>query len=329
MKALLRSVLAAVATAALALPLAVLAAGPADGYPNRAVKLVIPYTPGAHADLLARTLAQKLSEMWKQPVVVDNRPGGGGSIGTGIGARSAPDGYTLIMSALGQLVVYPAMQKTPPYDLLTDFEPVVGLVRTPWVLYVNNEVPASNLKEFIAYAKTKSEGLNGATTGIGTTQHLANVLLMKQAGFKAENIHYAGSAGALLDLMANRNQFLFDSLLTRKYVTEGKLKAIGISSLQRSPYAPDLPTLNEEGLTGFDVSVWFGLLFPAKTPADIVAKVNADVRTAMATKEVQDKLAVANFEYIYNMTPAEFSAMTRRERQRWTKVVQEAGIKSE
>jgi tripartite-type tricarboxylate transporter receptor subunit TctC len=326
MKAFLRGVLAGVVTAALALPLAAVAA---DGYPNRLVKLVIPYTPGAHADLLARTLAQKLSEMWKQPVIVDNRPGGGGSIGTAIGARSAPDGYTLIMSALGQLVIFPAMQKTPPYDLLTDFEPVVPLVRTPWVLYINNEVPATNLKEFIAYAKSKPDGLNGATTGVGTTQHLANVLLMKQAGFKAENVHYAGSAGALQDLMANRDQFLFDSLLTRKYVTEGRLKAIGISSLQRSPYAPELPTLNESGLPGFDVSVWFGLLFPAKTPADIVTKVNADVRTAMSSKEVQDHLAVANFEYIYNMSPAEFTTMARREHERWTKVVHESGIKSE
>ena len=150
MKAFLRGVLVSVATAALALPLATLAAGPADGYPNRLVKLVIPYTPGAHADLLARTLAQKLSELWKQTVIVENRPGGGGSIGTSIGAKSAPDGYTLTMSALGQLVVFPAMQKSPPYDLMTDFEHVVPLVRTPWVLYINNEVPAKNLKEFIA-----------------------------------------------------------------------------------------------------------------------------------------------------------------------------------
>ena len=328
MKSLFRRVATSVAAFALALPVACSAAG-VEGYPNRPVKLVIPYTPGAHADLLARTVAQKLAEIWKQPVIVENRPGGGGSIGTSIGAKAAPDGYTMLMSALGQLVIFPAMQDVPPYNITTDFEPIVPLVRTPWVVYVNNDVPATNLKEFIAYAKSRPEGLNGATTGVGTTQHLANGLLMQQAGFKAENVHYAGSAPAIQDLMAGRDQFLFDTLLTLKYVADGRLRALAVSSLERSPFAPDLPTLNESGLPGFDVAVWFGLFFPAKTPADIVAKVNADVRTAMASKEVKDRLAIANFEYIYETSPAEFRAMAKREHDRWTKVVHDLGIKYE
>jgi len=308
---------------------AVATAAPVDGYPNRTVKLVIPYTTGAHADLLARTLAQKLSEMWKQPVVVDNKPGGGGSIGTLAGARAAPDGYTLLMSALGQLVIFPAMQKVPPYDVVTDFEHVVPLIRTPWVLYINNNLPVNNVKEFISYAKSKPIGMNGATTGIGTTQHLANVLFAKAGGFKSEDIHYAGSAPALQDLIAGRDDFMFDSLLTRKYVADGRLKALAVSSAQRSPYAPELPTMIESGLPGFDVSVWFAILAPSKTPSDIVAKVNADIRQAMSSKDVQDRLSAASFEYIYNSSPSEFSTMVKREHERWTKVVREAGIKSE
>ena len=221
------------------------------------------------------------------------------------------------------------MQKIPPYDVVADFEHVVPLIRTPWVLYINNNIPANNVKEFIAYAKSKPNGMNGATTGIGTTQHLANVMLAKAGGFKSEDIHYAGSAPALQDLMAGRDDFMFDSLLTRKYVADGRLKALAVSSAQRSPYAPELPTLIESGLPGFDVSVWFAILAPAKTPADIVTKVNADIRQAMSSKDVQDRLSVASFEYIYNTSPSDFSTMVKREHERWTKVVREAGIKSE
>ncbi|MFM9991966.1 MAG: Bug family tripartite tricarboxylate transporter substrate binding protein, partial [Burkholderiaceae bacterium] len=228
-----------------------------------------------------------------------------------------------------QLVIFPAMQKVPPYDVVTDFEHVVPLIRTPWVLYINNNLPVNNVKEFIAYAKSKPIGMNGATTGIGTTQHLANVLFAKAGSFKSENIHYAGSAPALQDLIAGRDDFMFDSLLTRKYVADGRLKALAVSSAQRSPYAPELPTMIESGLPGFDVSVWFAILAPSKTPSDIVAKVNADIRQAMSSKDVQDRLSAASFEYIYNTSPSEFTSMVKREHERWSKVVREAGIKSE
>ncbi len=300
-----------------------------QAWPTKPVKLLIPYTPGAHADLLARTLAQKLSEEWGQPVIVENRPGGGGTIGTLAGSRAAPDGYTLLMTALGQLVIYPSMLANPPSHAVTDFEPVVPLVRTPWVLYVNKDVPAANVTEFIAYAKSKPGALNGATPGVGTTNHLANVLFMNAAGFKAENVHYTGSAQAVQDLIAGRNQFMFDSLLTLRFVQDGQLRALAVTSAKRSPHAPELPTLMESGLKDFDVTVWFGLFLPPKTPANIIAKVNADVQKAMGSKEVQDRLAIAKFEYIYQATPADFRAMVKQDSDRWSRVVRDTGIKVE
>ncbi|MGE0796911.1 MAG: Bug family tripartite tricarboxylate transporter substrate binding protein [Lautropia sp.] len=299
----------------------------AAGYPNRTVRLVIPYATGAHADLLARTVAQKLSEAWQQQVVVENRPGGGGTIGTSLGAHATPDGYTLLMSALGQLVIYPSMQTNPPYNVLTDFAPVVPLVRTPWVLYTNKEVPAKDARGLLDYARSRPGGLNGATPGIGTTNHLANALLVKATGIQAESVHYPGSAQAIQDLIANRTQFMFDSLLSLRFVADGKLNALAVTGAKRSPYAPELPTMIESGVPDFDVSVWFGLFFPPKTPPAIVDKVNADVRRLMAMKDTQDRLSVAKFEYIHDATPVQFSEMIRQDHARWSKVVKDLGLK--
>ena len=301
----------------------------AQGYPNRTVRLVIPYTPGAHADLLARTVAQKLSEAWKQQVIVENKPGGGGTIGTAIGSHATPDGYTLLMSALGQMVIYPSMLTSPPYNALTDFTPVVPLVRTPWVLYTNKDLPVKDAREFLAYAKSKPGALNGATPGVGTTNHLANSLLMKTTGIQAENIHYAGSALAIQDMIAGRVQFMFDSLLSLRYVADDKLKALAVTGAKRSPYAPDLPTMIESGVPGFDVTVWFGLFFPPRTPPEIVAKVNADVRKLMSMKDTQERLSVAKFEYIHDASPAQFSEMVKSDHARWGNVVRDLGMKLE
>jgi len=319
-----------IAIAALAMTwLGAVSPAAAQPYPNKPVKLVIPYTPGAHADLLARTLAQGLSELWGQPVVVENKPGGGGTIGTLAGSRAAPDGYTLLMTALGQLVIFPSMQASPPYNAVTDFEPVAPLVRTPWVLFINGQLPVNNVKEFIAYAKAKPGELNGATPGLGTTNHLANAMLMKVAGIKAENVHYNGSAQAIQDLMAGREQFMFDSLLSLRFLGDGRLRAIATSGPTRSPHAPDLPTMIESGVPDFDVTVWFGIFMPPKTPPELVAKVNADIQKVMAAKETQDRLAVAKFEYIYKSTPAEFREMVKKDSEKWSRVVHDVGIKAE
>ena len=301
----------------------------AQPYPNKSVKLVIPYTPAAHADLLARTLAQGLSDIWGQPVVVENKPGAGGTIGTLAGSRAAPDGYTLLMSALGQMVIFPSMQATPPYNAVTDFEPVVPLVRTAWVLYINGKLPVNNVQEFIAYAKANPGKLNGATPGLGTTNHLANAMLMKVAGIKAENVHYNGSAQAIQDLMAGREQFMFDSLLSLRFLGDGRLRAIATTGPTRSPHAPDLPTMIESGVPDFNVTVWFGIFMPPKTAPEIIAKVNADIQKVMASKDVQDRLAVAKFEYIFQTSPAEFRTMVKDDSEKWSKVVRDIGIKAE
>ena len=301
----------------------------AAGYPNKVVKLVIPYTPGAHADLLARTVAQKLSEYWGQPVVVENKPGGGGAIGTLAGSRAAPDGYTLLMTALGQLIVLPEIQATKPYNALTDFEPVYPLVRTPWVLYVNPSLPVNTLKEFVDYAKANPGKLNGATAGMGSSNHLANAVFGLRTGTKFENIHYQGSAGAITDLMAGRADFYFDSLLQMQHVRAGKLKALAVTDSKRAAYAPDVPSTAESGFPQIEVGTWFALFFPPGTPPAIVAKVNRDAYRAMSSPDVQERLAVTGFGYWPAMTPAEFKALIKSDYDKYTTIVKETGIRAE
>jgi len=298
-------------------------------YPNKPVKLVIPYTPGAHADLLARTVAQKLSEYWGQPVVVENRPGGGGSIGTLAGSRAAPDGYTILMTALGQLIVQPAIQAKPPYNALTDFEPVYPLVRTPWVLYANPNLPVNSFKEFVEYAKANPGKLNGATAGMGSSNHLANALFALQTGAKFTDVHYQGSAGAITEVIAGRNDFVFDSLLQMQHVKSGKLKAIAVTDAKRSPYAPDVPSVAEAGFPQMETGTWFGLFLPPHTPKEIIDKVNRDAQRAMASPDVQEKLAVTGFGYWGAVTPEQYRQVVKKDYDKTMKIIADTGIKAE
>ncbi len=298
-------------------------------YPNKPVKLVIPYTPGAHADLLARTLAQKLSEYWGQPVVVDNRPGGGGSIGTLAGSRAAPDGYTILMTALGQLIVQPAIQAKPPYNALTDFEPVYPLVRTPWVLYTSPTLPVNTFQEFVQYVKANPGKLNGATAGMGSSNHLANALLALTTGTKFADVHYQGSAGAITEVMAGRNDFVFDSLLQMQHVKAGKLKAIAVTDAKRSPFAPDVPSVAEAGFPQMETGTWFGLFLPPHTPAAIVEKINRDAQRAMASPDVQERLAVTGFAFWGAVSPDQYKAVVKRDYDKTMKIIADTGIKAE
>ena len=325
-----RGVACAALFSLLALPGApALAQDAAAGYPNKPVKLVIPYTPGAHADLLARVVAQKLSEYWGQPVVVENKPGSGGAIGTLAGSRAAPDGYTLLMTALGQLIVLPEIQATRPYNALTDFEPVYPLVRTPWALYVNPSLPVNTFKEFVDYARANPGKLNGATAGMGSSNHLANAVFALRTGTKFENIHYQGSAQAITDTMTGRADFYFDSLLQMQHVKSGKLKALAVTDSKRAAYAPEVPSTAEAGFPAIDVGTWFALFAPPGTPPAIIDKVNRDAYRAISSAEAQEKLAVTGFGYWPAMTPAEFKALIKRDYDKYTAIVRETGIKAE
>lgn len=290
--------------------------------------MIIPYTTGAHADLLARVVAQKLSELWSQPVVVDNRPGGGGSIGTLAGAKAAPDGYNLLLTSTGVLIVNPAVQPNPQYDPVKDFDPVVPLVSTPWVLYVNPTVRAKDIAELVALAKSQQGKLNAATPGIGTTNHLAVELLMLSTGIRVESVHYKGSAQAITDLLSGRNHFMFDSLLQMQHVKEGRLRALAVTSKQRSRFVPEVPTVAEAGFPNLEVSTWFGFFFPANTPREYAGKVNADVEKVMGTPEVQARLSVAGFERM-RATPAEFRDLVGAEAEKWRRVVREANVRAQ
>jgi tripartite-type tricarboxylate transporter receptor subunit TctC len=294
-------------------------------YPNRPVKLIIPYTPGAHADLLARAVAQKLSEQWNQSVVVENRAGGGGSIGTLAGAKAPNDGYNLLMTSTGVLIVNPLLQSKPPYDPIKDLDAVAPLVETPWALYVHPSVPANNVRELVEVARRDPGKLNGATPGMGTTNHLAIELLGLSTDTRFNTVHYKGSAQAMIDLMSGLNQLMFDSLLQMQHVKTGKLKALAVTSSKRSEFAPDVPSVVEAGFPGLELSTWFGLFVPPGVPSEIINKINADVDRAMDSPEVKERLNLAGFARLKGSADA-FRNIVRKDHETLKQVVGKANI---
>ncbi len=323
-----RTMLGGALTLACAATLPAAAVRAQDRWPSRPVRMIIPYTPGAHADLLARAVAQKLTEMWGQSVVVENRPGGGGSIGTLAGSKAPNDGYSLLMSSTGVLIVNPLLQSKPPYDPIADFEPVVPLVSTPWALYVHPSVQANSVAELVELARKQPGKLNGATPGVGTTNHLAIELLGMSTNTQFNVVHYKGSAPAMVDLMSGLNQLMFDSLLQMQQVKAGKLRVLAVTSGTRSRFAPDVPSVVEAGFPGLELSTWFGLFAPPGSPKDVIARVNADVAKAMEAPEVQERLNLAGFARMSGSVD-EFRTVVRKDHEKFQQVVRKANIKAE
>ena len=299
----------------------------AQTYPAKPVHVIVPFPPGGAADLLTRALGKKLTEAWGQAVVPDNRPGAGGNIGAEAAAKAAPDGYTLFMAAVTTHAVSMSLYSKLGYDLEKDLAPVSLVANVPHILVAHPSVPAKNLMEVIAWLKAQGGKVNFASQGNGTLSHLEFELMKSMGGFSANHIPYKGSAPAMTDLLSGTVTLLFDSIPSSlPQVRAGKLRGIAVAYSRRSPVLPDLPTLSEAGLTGFAADSWFGIMVPAGTPKDIIARLNAEAVKGARSPEFVKRMT----DLGYNIIPGSADAMTdmiKQEIVRWTPIVKASGAK--
>jgi len=301
----------------------------AAAYPDKPVRLIVTFPPGGGTDMVAREVGQKLTESWGQQVVVDNRGGAGGIIGTEIAARAAPDGYTLLLGASSGLVINPLLRANLPYDPVRDFLPVSLLAVNPTLLVVNSSVPVSSVKELIAFAKARPGRLNYASVGQGSPIHLAMELFKSMTGVDFVHVPYKGSSPAVIDLLAGQVQLMFNSMPpVLPHVKTGKLKGLAVGSAQRSRAVPDIPTVAEAGVPGFEATTWFGLFAPAGTPKNIVNKLNTGIRKVLGDPEMAHRLIIQGAEP-RSSTPEELAEFMRVESERAKKVITSAAIKIE
>jgi len=299
----------------------------AQSFPTKPIKIIVPYPPGGTSDILARAVGQKLSEAWGQPVLVENKPGATGNIGADFVAKSPPDGYTWLLADIGSLAIAPSVVTTLPFDPVKDFAPVAMVAYSPHLLVVHPSVPAKNAQELIALAKAKPDSLNFAVSGIGGANHLAGIDFAQRAGIKWTYIPYKGGSQALTDMVGGQAQVMFNGMLaTYPFVKDGKLKALAISSAQRFAAAPDIPTVAESGMPGFETGSWQGIVVAAGTPPAIVSKIHGTVMAILATPEMKERLDKAGAE-VRAQSSQQFGAFIRSERDRWAKVVKESGAR--
>jgi len=296
----------------------------AQSWPAKPIHLIVPYAAGGPVDLSARLLAPKLQDALGQPVVVENKTGAGGNIGADFVAKSAPDGYTLVMGAIATHAINPALYGKLPYDPIRDFRHVALLVQVPNVLVVNNDLPVKNISGFIAYAKANPGKLDFASGSTGSTGHLAGELFKQMTGTYMVHIPYKGSAPAMLDLVSGRVQLMFDNLASAlPNIQAGKVRALAVTTLKRTSFLKDIPTLDESGLKGFDMTTWWGLMAPAKTPDAVVDRLAS--ATAKALPELKDRLATMGSEIPTVKTPREFTAFVERELKTYSGLVKRSG----
>jgi tripartite-type tricarboxylate transporter receptor subunit TctC len=301
----------------------------AQTYPTHSIRLVVPFPAGGTTDILARAVAQRLTETLGQSVVVDNRAGAGGNIGSDIVAKSTPDGYTLVMGTVGTHAINPSLYTHMPYDHVKDFAPVVLVAGVPNVLEVNPSVPVHTVADLIKLAKEKPGTINFASSGSGTSIHLSGELFKTMAGVEMTHVPYKGSAPAITDLIGGQVQVMFDNLPSSlPQIKAGKLRAIAVTSMKRAPALPDVPTINESGLPGFEASSWFGILAPAGTPPAVIARINSDVNKWLQSPDAREKLLAQGAEAAGG-TPDQFAAHIRVETDKWAKVVKASGAKAD
>ena len=300
----------------------------AQSYPAKPMRLVVPFPPGGPLDIMGRGIAQKLQEAWSQPVVIDNRPGAGGGIGADLVAKSPGDGYTLLMGAVSTHAINPSLYAKIPYDPQKDFVPVALVAQVPNVLVVNPALPVQSVKELIAYAKANPGSLSFGSGSTGSTGHLAGELFKTMAGVDMVHIPYKGGAPAMQDLLAGQTQLMFDNLANAlPQVKAGKLRAIAVTTVARAPSVPELPTIAESGLPGFDLTTWFGIFAPAGTPPEVVAKLNAEIAKALSAKDLAERLAAMGTVPPENNTPERFAAFVRSEAAKYARVVKDSGAR--
>ena len=320
--------LASLAGIALALSIAPPAVqGQTAPFPAKPVRLVVPFPPGGPLDVTGRAIAQKLGETWAQSVVVDNRPGAGGNIGADLVAKSPPDGYTVVMGALSTHAVNPSLYPSMPYDAVRDFAPITLVAVTPNVLVVNPALPVRSVQELVAYAKANPNKLSFGSGSNGSAGHLAGELFKVETGTDVVHVPYKGAAPAMQALLAGDTQFMFDNLASAMpQVKAGKLRALAVTTAKRTSLAPELPTMAEAGVPGFDIATWFGLLAPAGTPRDVIAKWNADVVRILDSAEMRERLRAQGAEPAPS-SPAEFAAFIAAEQSKYARIVKASGAK--
>ena len=298
----------------------------AEAYPSRPVRMIVPYAPGGNADIQARYMAERLAEALGVQIVVDNRPGANGMIGMELAARAPADGHTLLLVASG-FTVNPALFSKVPYDPLRDFQPISLIGETPLLFVANGAVPANNVKELLALAKGRPGQLNYGSSGNGSPAHLAGALLETLTGAKLVHVPYKATAAVIVEVMSGQIQLAFPSITSvLPHVKAGKLKAYAISVASRSALAPDIPTMAEAGVPGYETSIWNGLLAPAGTPRPIVKRLNDAVVQTLSSREARERYAKVGAEIRYN-SPEEFRAFVKSELVKWAKVVRAAGVR--
>jgi tripartite-type tricarboxylate transporter receptor subunit TctC len=301
----------------------------AEAYPSRPIRFIMPYPVGGTIDTSGRAVALELGERLGQQLVVDNRTGAGGTLGAEMGAHSPPDGYTVVMGGTGTLAISPGLDRRRGYDPLRDFAPITLLATTPYVLVAHPSVPAANVRELIALAKTKPGGLIYASGGSGSAPHLIGEVFKKSAGIDLLHVPYKGSTPAKIDLMAGRAQLFFTGIPpVASEIRSGRLRALGVTSGHRTPALSDVPTIAESGVPGFDVSPWFGMLAPAHTPAAIVTRLHDEIVGILQRPAIRERFMRDGVDPV-GSTPAEFAAFIRSERDKWAKAIRDSGAKAE
>jgi tripartite-type tricarboxylate transporter receptor subunit TctC len=302
--------------------------GSGQAYPAKPVHIVVPFPAGGPNDIVARLVGQKLSEALGQPVVVDNRAGAGGNIGTEFVAKAAPDGYTLLSAGPGSLIINPLLGRVP-YDTAKDFTPVILMATVPNVLVANASLPADSVKALIAIARARPGEINYGSGGNGSTPHLSGALFTAMADIKLVHVPYKGTAPALSGLLGDHVHIAFLGIPpVLPHIRSGKLRALAVTGKRRSPELPDVPTVDEAGLPGYEVSPWYGVLAPAGTPREIVIRLNAEVARIVRTAEMKEKLHAQGAEPAVG-DPGDFSATIRADTAKWSQVIREAGIRAE
>jgi len=298
----------------------------AQAFPNKPIRFVVPFPPGGGNDILARALAPKMSEILGQQVVIDNRAGAGGNIGADFVAKSAPDGYTIVIAS-NQVTMNPWIYSKLPFDIAKDFSPIAQIASVPMLLAIHPDVPAKNIQEFIALAKTKPGALNYSTPGLGTPQHIAFEVLNFDAGIKVTHVPYKGTSPSIVDLIGGQVQATIGTMASlEQHVKSGKVRPIAVSTPKRSSAMPDIPTIEEGGLTGYNVPLWYSILAPANTPKDIIAKLSAAIRDALKDPQTKAQLERQGFVESY-LDPEQMSALIKQDLNYWQKAIKNIGLK--
>lgn len=299
----------------------------AQSYPTKPVKIIVAFAPGGGADIVARLIAQHLTQRLGQPFVVDNRGGGGGIIGTDMAAKAAPDGYTILLGQSGPNVLNPSLYAKLPYDAIKDFAPITQATIYPYVIAVHPSVPAKNLRELLAMAKARPGEVSYGTAGTGSSAHLAAALFERQTGARMNHIPYKGAGPALMDTVAGQVNMVFgDAASATQQAKAGRVRALAVTGAKRSPLIPEVPTAMESGAPGYEATAWHGFLAPAGTPREIIDKLHTEIAAILNTREVRERLERDGIEPVGN-TPEQFGALIKAEIDKWGKVVRDANIK--